>query len=126
MASAGAHNVTGSAIQLAKNRSDRILAYPEGEFEVGDLPDELQRELPELQAQGIALVVDHFLDAANKQRNIYRIASRAREAAREAVDNRDPYCPCGHAGFRNCGDHYECVFDLCEREFARDELEVDG
>jgi len=112
-------------VVLAETRADVVLSYPDGEFRASDIRESLRRHLPRLQEAGVAVVVDRYEDAANKFLHVYRIADRARAAAQRQQETRDSICPCGHSGVQNCGDHYECAFGLCEREFARDELEVD-
>jgi hypothetical protein len=58
------------------------------------------------------------------QRWRWRLADWAAELAAETVAQRDAMCPCGHAGLRNCGDHYQCGVEWCDRRFGRGELEV--
>ena len=57
------------------------------------------------------------------RRNKYCVAMWAHEKVREIVSDRETLCPCGHGGVRNCGEHFECGFALCDQQFDRDELE---
>lgn len=126
MASRNASSVlSGPEQRKVANLADLILAYPEGRFRRKELHEDLRGQLPDLKHSNIALVVEREEDDKNHVRNVYRIVEQAREHAREQVTHRDAMCPCGHAGLRNCGSHYECTFEKCSREFARDELEVD-
>jgi len=56
----------------------------------------------------------------------YRLSAAASDLIDERLATRDTICPCGHAGVSNRGDHYACGFDLCDRRFERDDLEVDA
>lgn len=56
----------------------------------------------------------------------YRWNTRAWEAIEQTVETRYSPCPCGHGGLQNHGDHYKCSYVGCDRQFDRDELEVDS
>ena len=64
-------------------------------------------------------------DREKNDRLEYRLAQWVPEVVENVLENRDGFCPCGHSGLSNCGDHFECGFELCEREFEREDLEVD-
>lgn len=61
----------------------------------------------------------------SKTRQVYRLTEYTAQQVAQRLEARDAICPCGHSGLRNRGSHYECGYDACDQEFARDELEVD-
>lgn len=116
--------------QHVKARADLVNAVPREPFLREDVSDGLADKLNELRSQGIIDRVGTEERKAANERSTYDLAEfalddRAREIADDVVSNRDAICPCGHTGLSNCGDHYECTYALCERAFAREDLEAD-
>lgn len=124
------HNtpVRGGKVQTAYQHADTIQAYPEGEFSRSDLNEHLKSKLTQFRHAN--LISDErvvFPDGRGNRYWIYTVRERARDIARDAIDARDAICPCGHGGMRNLRDGgYQCAFELCEREFKRDDLEVNA
>lgn len=54
----------------------------------------------------------------------YRVTQRTRELVENVLENRDALMPCGHSGMHNHGDYFECSFDLCDREFQREDIDA--
>lgn len=118
--------IARSAKQIAMNRADEILAMPQGRFFSQDLAPQLSQEIRYFKNTAAVEIVDTERTEDGKIRNIYRVEPQARRVAQQQAETRDAVCPCGHAGVQNHGDHYECCFDLCDRKFTRDQLEVDA
>lgn len=115
----------GRSKLVAVQQADMIMALPDGEFRAHEIADPLVEKLRAYQSSGVVEVVNvEQEDKGTKVRNVYRVNDGIRQAAREQKENRDAMCPCDHAGVRNCGDHYECCFVLCDRQFERSDLEV--
>lgn len=53
----------------------------------------------------------------------YRITDRTQEFVNEVLEHRNAILPCGHSGMTNCGDYYECSFELCDKEFSREDID---
>jgi len=118
--------------QLVQSRADLVTELPQSEFVRADLADPLAARVDSLRSQGIIDRVDtETRDSQGRDRTstytvaVFVVDDRAREIAETVVANRDPICPCDHGGLRNCGDHFQCSAEFCDREFARDDLEVD-
>lgn len=105
-----------------RSNADLIVAWPDGWFTKDDIADEAWGQLRSYAQTRAIEVRSNGLprDAPNR----YRVADHYAEIARETVNERDALCPCGHAGLVNQGEYYECAFDLCDREFAREELDA--
>jgi len=112
--------------------ADLVNAVPRKRFTRDEISPRLAEHLDSLRSKGI---IDR---AASETRDsdgeddtstytvaVFEVVEEAVTIADRVTDTRDALCPCGHAGLRNCGDHYECKAEFCAREFARDELEVD-
>lgn len=121
-----------------EGRADLVSALPDDEFLREEVSEELQDKVDSLRTNNVLERVDSVRREAERAVDeddhesgtcfytlaVFEVNDRAREIAEGVVENRDPMCPCGHAGFRNRGDHFECAADFCTREFDRDELEV--
>jgi hypothetical protein len=118
------------AVQTIRANID-LLGYlpdPPEKFHAFDLPKSKHGVLRRMDEDGIIEKVgkesyDH-LENTHNDRWAYRIEPWVVEKVRDILNHRDSVCPCGHAGVHNCGDHFECTFDLCDQEFDREELEV--
>ncbi|WP_340101846.1 hypothetical protein [Salinibaculum salinum] len=123
---------TKEANVLIRNNSDLLnhLPNPPETFVAMDLPEQYHGVVRSLCRVGViekvGFVEYEHLDSTNNDRREYRIRDWVPPLVEESIESRDAICPCGHSGFSNCGDHFECQFDLCEQEFDRDELEVDA
>ena len=120
-----------SAAQKLRSHLDYLaeLPHPPETFFATDEPLENDATRRTLQESGIIRIVNRLTQYEGETeycRNEYQVAEWAARRVEEIRRNRDTFCPCGHGGFRNCGDHFECGFEGCDREFDRDELEVDA
>lgn len=116
---------------FVEHRADLINEFPDGEFYRSDVRAELREHIHSLISQDVILSVgSKRLDTDSEHVNTYTVArfavsERAQSIVEDVMDSRtETICPCGHSGVRNCGEWYECSADICDREFARDELEV--
>jgi len=126
-----------SETQLIQSKADIVLEYPEGRFALEDIDNDVLRGyIKELHHNKILVkisertVVDSDFDAEGNhvektryQVNEFKVTDKARDIAREVVQNREFELPCGHAGIRNCGDHIECSNPICDAQYDRAELE---
>lgn len=106
-----------------------FLPDPPETFHASLLPAKSHGDLRKLCRHGLIEKVGRATYEFSNSRNDrweYQIARWAVEEIERVVENRDVICPCGHGGMSNRGDYYECGFGLCDREFERDELEVDA
>lgn len=118
--------------QTVKSRADLVTELPQSEFVRADLSEALAVKVDSLRSQGIIDRVDtERRDSQARDRTstysiaVFVVDDRAREIAEAVVDSRDPICSCEHGGLRNRGEYFECSADFCDREFAREDLEVD-
>lgn len=75
------------------------------------------------QRQGLFERVDTAYDPDRKsQYNIYRVRPEVWDRASDVVATRDAPLPCGHGGLVNAGDHLECSFQGCDKQFDREEV----
>lgn len=96
-------------------------------FIEADVPDEMVGQFRALRRTNAIEIVgsEPSPDHTAHSRDRYALSADAQALVLATLDQRDPICPCGHAGFQNVGDGFVCQFELCDRQFARDELEVD-
>lgn len=112
-----------------ESNADVVQALPRESFTREDVPDAVADQLIGLRLKGIvARVGTEYRQAATGRSNyevaVFAVTDAATEIADRVTETRDALCPCGHAGLRNRGDHYECQADFCAREFERSDLEV--
>lgn len=129
MSSATPDHITHpSATQMIYRHADWLAVLPQhDDFPRERVPEEYHAAFEKLRRTPIVEVVGQEQNPArnNRFRKRYVIADWAREMVVDTLAERDTICPCGHSGLRNRGDHYRCSFECCDREFSRDQLEVD-
>jgi hypothetical protein len=135
--SAETRRFTGNDKQIVKTRVDTILELPDGEFAKQDLEPALAKAIKDLRDKNIIvpcgtreqIVTEDDGEADWSTRyevNIYRVVPHALEIAKEVVAQRDAWLPCGHSGLRRVDDSYQCCCFICDQEYDRHEVKVDG
>lgn len=109
------------------------LPGPDETFAASDIDDPHANALTSMERRGIVRQVererydntDAVASDGVKYRWRYRLTPAAARVRDELLADRDTICPCGHGGVRNCGDHYVCLYEPCDRQFERDELDLE-
>lgn len=113
--------------QITHNADFIVEELPEGEsFLRSDLRDGwwLSKTLRKLRQRDVVHVED-IVTVDGQGVNVYRVPQHIYDRAVECIEDRDDSVaplPCGHLGLRNCGDHFQCNYDGCDRQFSREEV----
>lgn len=135
MSSEADTTLSGAAEQLIQRHLDFMATLPDppATFTATAVGDAKGHVLKRLTRRGIVDQVtreryedcDDVASDGTKYRWRYRLDPAAARRRDELLADRDTICPCGHGGVRNCGDHYACLYAPCDREFDRDELDLE-
>lgn len=123
------------ARDLIEADADKLSVIPDGWFyprddlteEVYDATLSLLQRLADRGAIRTRTVTDsegNSNDSKWNRHREYRLTDHTRELVDDVLENRDAMLPCGHSGLNNRGDHFECSFELCEKEFQREEIDA--
>jgi hypothetical protein len=116
--------------QFVKANADLIAHLPEpgDDWMKQSHPWLSSQELKKLQANNALKrterIHEYETDAERSGDYRWRWETDARlyQRALKVQERRDAFLECGHAGLVNCGDHFECAFEHCDREFDRSEV----
>ena len=97
------------------------LPAPNESYSQLDLHPHLQRITQQLIEYNVLQKIE-MEELRGSNRWIYETHPRAYSIV-EQYEPGGPVMPCGHRGFKNRGDHYECSFEECEEHFTRAEVE---
>lgn len=122
---------SSSTAEMMSKNVDELACLPRhpGTFRATDVPDSFRGKFRNLTNTALVEVVREEPcrgENDSKTRSVYRFTEWADQKLQSFLENRDTTCPCGHSGILNRGDYYECGFEPCDQEFAREELEVSG
>jgi hypothetical protein len=114
---------------IVESHADELKQLPRDEaFTAAEVPVTNAR-LKRWQHAAVVETVERVPDSEGNTspgRWTYQLTDPAKSKLDDLLETRDTICPCGHSGVRNEGDHYQCLFDDCDRRFERSELASDG
>lgn len=117
--------------EIVKAHADQLSVVPDGwihpredlDEDVHDTVFALLQRLADRRAVKIRTVNDNPNSEYQRHRE-YRVTDRTRELVDNVLENRDAMMPCGHSGLNNRGDYFECSFELCDKEFQREDIDA--
>lgn len=119
------NNVGHSAGQIIATADPELLKElpaPPEEFRAKELSYSVRRLVERLaNTTAIDATRRHYRGTSY---HTYVLSSSTYEKIQDKLENYDSYLPCGHSGLRNCGDHYQCCHDGCDRQFGREEVDL--
>ena len=98
------------------------LPAPNERYRRAELHEDLQPLVDRLVQYGAIHIADRKNAPGKTPVSIYKTDERAYRVV-DDYHKGDIIMPCGHRGFKNRGDHYECSFEECEEHFTRAEVE---
>jgi hypothetical protein len=109
---------TKAHVAAMRKRLDWLQTVPDGEFLIRDLHD----DFPVNCMQSIG-AIEITGQSGSTRRHTWQLSQAARGVIERYGDDRNTLCPCGHGGLVNHGEYYTCGFELCDRRFAREDIQ---